>query len=803
MRTANALIDLAPATLWTPAGVTGPEAEAVALLRREIARCTLIHLPAHRDANDARPLIRIGSVAALQKDGSAEALSLLALGAPGKSGSGKPGSGKAEGFHLSVETNDGGITVSLLGEDARGVLFGVGYLLRQLRMGRQQLALPAHLDLSTAPAYPLRGHQLGYRDKTNSYDGWDLAQWEQYICELAIFGANAIEIMPPRSDDNLDSIHFPLPPLETMVGVSTIAAKYGVDLWIWYPALDEDYTDPATIDFALHEWGEIFDALPRIDAIMVPGGDPGHAAPGVLMALLEKQTQNLHRSHPAAQMWVSPQGYSDAWMEEFVGILNGNPAWLTGVVYGPWVYGSMQWFREIIPARYPIRNYPDITHSLDSQLPVPDWDVAYALTQGREVINPRPVGEAAIFRHQQPPTIGFLSYSEGCHDDVNKALWSQLGWDPDAEVIEILREYGRYFIGEAFAEGVAQGILALERNWQGALATNAGVETTLQQFQALERQAAETAPFVLKNWRFQQLLYRAYYDAYVRARLLHEEALEAKALEWLHQAERIGAELAMAEAEAVLQRTLTHSPALDLRTRLFQLAEALFQSPAHMQLNVRLYGGQDEVRGASLDGCDTPLNNRLWLQERFAQTRTLPSEAEKLASLHEVLHWGDPGVGGFYDDFSAPWSNTHLVTGPSFAEDPDFMQGPLRRFPYRRSPGAQRRAWRAFAGPWHFKPMQMRYTGLDPQATYTLKVVYSAHKPHIPLRLTAGDGSGSGSGIEIHAYIPRSDPPVALTFAIPAAATASGELLLTWEIEHGRGGNPAAAGISEVWLTRA
>ena len=70
------------------------------------------------------------------------------------------------------------------------------------------------------------------------------------------------------------------------------------------------------------------------------------------------------------------------------GLLAGGLDWLTGVVYGPWVYGPIDRFRERIPGRYPIRNYPDITHSLDCQLPVPDWDVAYAITEGREVINP-------------------------------------------------------------------------------------------------------------------------------------------------------------------------------------------------------------------------------------------------------------------------------------------------------------------------------------------------------------------------------------------------------------------------------
>jgi hypothetical protein len=60
-----------------------------------------------------------------------------------------------------------------------------------------------------------------------------------------------------------------------------------------------------------------------------------------------------------------------------------------------------------------------------------------------------------------------LTYSEGCNDDVNKTVWSGLGWDSDAKVIDILREYSRYFIGERFGEDFAHGLLALERNWQG------------------------------------------------------------------------------------------------------------------------------------------------------------------------------------------------------------------------------------------------------------------------------------------------------------------------------------------------
>src|SRR5690606_26797875 len=128
-------------------------------------------------------------------------------------------------------------------------------------------------------------------------------------------------------------------------------------------------------------------------------------------------------------------------------------------------------------------------HSRQCQYPVPDWDLAHAVTSAREPINPRPTQQAAIFRNLQPFTIGFLTYSEGCNDDVNKFVWSGLGWDPNAPVVDTLRDFGRYFIGDPYADDIAQGLLALERNWQGSLLTNDNVYVTLEQFQDLERRA--------------------------------------------------------------------------------------------------------------------------------------------------------------------------------------------------------------------------------------------------------------------------------------------------------------------------
>ena len=690
----------------------------------------------------------------------------------------------ADGYRVQVING----SVQVAGNDARGTLFAAGALLRNLQMDRDSLAIADDFKIATAPKYPLRGHQLGYRPKTNSYDGWNVAQWEQYIRDLAVFGTNAIELIPPRSDDDADSPHFPLPPMRMMVEMSRIADEYGLDVWIWYPAMDRDYSDPKTVEFALKEWGEVFRQLPRIDAVFVPGGDPGHTEPKYLMALLEKETELLHRTHPKAQMWVSPQSFSGAWMEQFFGILKTEPTWLSGIVFGPQVRMSLPALRAAVPKKYPIRHYPDITHSRQAQYPVPDWDVAYAATEAREVINPRPVDEANIFRLLSPLTNGFLAYSEGCNDDVNKFVWGALGWDPDANVADILRDYSRYFIGAKYSESFAQGLLDLEKNWRGPLALNNGVYATLRHFEEMDREAS---PQVLANWRFQQAQYRAHYDAYTRARLLYETEVENRAMSQLRAARGTGSLAAMTQAEETLDRAAAERVMPDWRSRVFELAEALFQS-IRMQLSVPWYKAISVDRGANLDTIDVPLNNRMWLKARFAELRQISDEAERLKGIDAIVSWTDPGPGGFYDDLGNPLQQPHLVRGPGYRDDPAFLASSLVGFSYRP---AQRSSWWTHAESLVDAPLQMHYSDLDRGAQYKIRVVYGGDSPATKIRLVA-------NGVQVHPLITKPSPVRPVEFDIPQEATEKGELDLSWNREPGLGGNGRGCQVSEVWLIR-
>lgn len=705
-----------------------------------------------------------------------------------------------EGFSIKFldHTRDAP-TLLVIGNDTRGMLFGAGYFLRNVYMHRGKLLVPDELGIVTHPEIPLRGHQLGYRPKTNSYDGFTIDMWEQYIRDLIVFGTNTVELVPPNTDDASYSPMFPLPQMEMMVKMDKLLARYGLNVWIWYPLMHGDYSKPEIVKESLEENERIFSKLPRIDAIFIPGGDPGHQHPKLLFEYLEKEAKVLHKYHPDAEIWVSPQGFSQSWMGDFYSLVEKAPEWLTGIVYGPNVRFNVEELRKIIPDSLPIRRYPDITHNLDSLYPVLNWDYAYAATEGRESINPRPRHQEAIFNAFSPDDYaGFITYSEGVNDDVNKMIWSALGWNPDADVVGILRDYSRYFVGPKYEDDFAQGLLDLEENWKGSLLENRLVYSTLGKFQAMEESAS---PGVLLDWRFQMALFRAYYDAYVRSRLLYETQLQDQALSVLRRAPQLGSTPAMEQAEEILDRTLLSSHAPEWRQRLYELGAALFQS-IRMQKSVDKYFAISVRRGANLDQIDFPLNDRLWLEDQFSRIRGIGAEDKRLEEIAELVNWENPGPGGFYDDLGSLDNQPHIVKAEmTYGSAPSLMSSPFIGFAVADQTRDWRVSWRQFMQRRYDQPLKMQYSNLDPDAEYEVKVTYTGNAFtgqvfDVKIRLLADEN------VVVHPYRKKPLPIEPLTFDVPQEATDDGELTLKWNIQPREGGEDLGCQVGEVWLMK-
>ena len=148
-----------------------------------------------------------------------------------------------EGYTLTAK----GSGISIAGNDERGLLFGVGALLKEANISavrsftagapQRWISLDASvLPLVSAPAYPIRMHQLGYRALNNAYDAMDLPATAVHITELALFGANAVEftvqndmIDGPYEDSPL----FHADPPSWLAAMSAHADALGVGVGIW------------------------------------------------------------------------------------------------------------------------------------------------------------------------------------------------------------------------------------------------------------------------------------------------------------------------------------------------------------------------------------------------------------------------------------------------------------------------------------------------------------------------------------------------------------------------------------------
>lgn len=606
---------------------------------------------------------------------------------------------KKEGFRLFYSTENGKKILWIIGADKRGILYGIGKFLRIAEMSEGTLKLPRETDIANAPEYAIRGHQFGYRNTANSWDAWTVEQFDQHFREQMIFGANSFENIPFQ--DGPPSVHMKIPREEMNIELSRICEKYDADYWIWTPA-SFDLKDKKLRQEELGKHEAFYKACPRLDGVFFPGGDPGDNHPEDVLPFLEELSALLHKYHSKAGMWISLQGFDREKVEWFFNyIKEKNPDWLAGVANGP-SSPPLAIERENLPEKYKIRSYPDLTHTVRCQFPVKKWDQAFALTEGRECTNPQPLYYAEIHNNDAPFTDGFISYSDGVHDDVNKVVWSQFGWDSKSDVKNIITEYSRFFFGNKVAEKATNGTFKLEQNWVGPLFGNKTVENTLKLWKNLEAENPQLAG----NWRWQQLVMRAYYDAYIQQRQAYEKELENQSYEILATAKTVGAEKAMTDALAILNKAETEPVAQDLKQKVIQYCDDLFRSVG-LQTSVPKYNARGYERGAILDFIDYPLNNRWWLEDEFKKVGEIKSEEGKVARLDFIRNYENPGEGSFYDNISSADAK-HVTSETEDAIDYLWENDGFSR---------KRLSTQLF----QFSPV-LKYNELDPNSNYLIRV---------------------------------------------------------------------------------
>ena len=672
---------------------------------------------------------------------------------------------KAEAFSISTQSAAKGrpATVIITGNDPRGAMYGVGKLLRSLNWKPGQVSIASDSVVAESPDRPLRGHQIGYRDTANSWDAWNFDQFDQYFRDMVIFGANAVENIPFHDARLPRVMKYTREQMNVKFG--ELCEKYDLEHWVWVPVEVKLPDDAKEAEF-LKSQEVFYRTVKRLDAIFIPGGDPGDNKAKDLLPHLERMADLARKYHPQVKIWLSLQHFKKDDVDltfDFLGLKQ--PKWFGGLVMGP---GSppMESTRQRLPKPYHLRWYPDITHVIRCQYPVPWLDPALGLTLGRECVNPRPVDMTQIYQMDYAFTDGFLTYSDGVHDDFNKNLWTQLGWNPNRHPREIAADYARFFFRSDLAELGADGLFALENDMRGDLSENGSITATYFVWQEMERRLPKDA----SSWRFRMHLFRAYYDYYTRSRFLYEKDLERQALAEL--ASRPGKSVAdsLKSAREILNRATTNPIHPELNAKLVAFCDELFQVIG-LQTSVPKYDASGYERGAVLDFLDYPLNNRWWLEDQFDKIAAIPDPAEQSRRIDVIRNWENPGEGGYYDVIGhvgrSPRIVKALYAGDTMRNLKELTTPTQRWVGEKRVP--IRQAWQSYLDEF---PGGITYNNLDPAANYVVKLFAQRTSPLVI----------DGVKAKLIKTGETFDQVTEQIFEVPAAAIHDGRIKLTWEV---------------------
>jgi hypothetical protein len=288
--------------------------------------------------------------------------------------------------------------------------------------------------------------------------------------------------------------------------------------------------------------------------------------------------------------------------------------------------------------------------------------------------------------------------------------------------------------------------------------------------------------------------------------LLYETNLERHSRSVLELAAQSGSVNAIQDARNILMRAKEKPVSQHLRSRCFALADSLFRSFG-AQLTIGRHHAMGG-RGNFIDNIDIPLNDALWLLDQFNRIEKIPSEDQRLAEIHKILHRTDPGPGGFYVKLGSPDSWSRIKAKKSWAEDPMSLESPrvsfgvglkgvewvdeivAKGFEGQTTP----LAWMEQINTLYFTPLEMEFADLDPSAEYILRIAYTG-RFRSKIKLEA-------NGETIHDFIRMGTQPL-FEFPLPKKVTGTGKVTLNWNCaQNDKGEGERGSQVAEVWIIR-
>lgn len=395
-------------------------------------------------------------------------------------------------------------------------------------------------------ATPPLGVFLANHNADSGMKYWDLARWRREIRDIRRMGANTVWFLPmqfgqrSQADFTDEAPHWQL-----QIGIARAIEEEGLRVGIYqglndvFPGtlhdspewaaqsgkyfLEESHVCPS----ASRAWEEIlrlrerlFRDLPRIDYLITPATDYGGCScercdpwPATYLARFRELAALCRRFHPGVSIIAAGHGITPAEEDELRRMLRAQD-WVDYVADIPRGCGK------------PVIKYymsPEIT-----------------MLGGWGKFGPCPALESIALQYadDRAGVAGWVPYSEGVHDDINRFACLRHARNPDATAPETALAYVEEWLGLGGSDaravaGALVGLGAIERPDRIYVDPNAGGgHPDADRRAGILADARARQPALAENPRYWLLLYRSLYEAFC----IPEGPLE---VEWLEREIRL------------------------------------------------------------------------------------------------------------------------------------------------------------------------------------------------------------------------------------------------------------------------
>ena len=451
-----------------------------------------------------------------------------------------------EGYKI---TNGPGGTVRILGNDERGLLYGVGRFLRSSRYDEGGFT-PGTWRGTSVPRCPMRGIYLATHFN-NYYEAATPGELEHYVEDLSLWGINLLALAYPHWQYAGHDDPAARKMAEHLRRIMRVAKQVGMRVTIG-DALNGGFTStpkeirctpvpdplgrhgnfgvnlcpskPAARELLLKNWGQLLDefADPGLDCITYwpydeggcgcqecwPWGARGYLSLSRLVSAL------AHKKCPRLKVvlstWTFDTPPAGEW-EALSKALAEDKTWADYIQADAHEDFPRFPLEQGLPGDLPLLNFPEI--SMWGQSP---W--------GGYGANPLPARLQRLWNQTERRLSGGTPYSEGIYEDINKAICSQFYWDPERPAMETVREYGAFEYSPVVADNFVKVVEAFELNHKRK-EIGPGAEEAFDRVQKME---ARLTPQARAAWRWRIVYLRALIDHEL---LKTHGKLEGKALQ--------------------------------------------------------------------------------------------------------------------------------------------------------------------------------------------------------------------------------------------------------------------------------